>query len=253
MLLGVRDVTRRYSRDGNLGVDALRGTSFCVDRGEFVSIMGPSGSGKSTLLHLIGGLDRPSTGSIEIDGQPIESFNDNDLSAFRRRRLGFIFQFFNLLPTLTAIENVALPLLLDGKSMSSVAGRAQELLALMGLDSRMKHRPDQLSGGEMQRVAIARALVTDPLLILADEPTGNLDSKTGTVVLELLARIARERGNSIIMVTHDPRAASYGTRLIQLRDGRIESDQRVGSGESGESEIRSPLPGHAPAQPELRV
>jgi putative ABC transport system ATP-binding protein len=252
MLLNVRDVTRRYSRDGNLGVDALRGASFSIDRGEFVSIIGPSGSGKSTLLHLIGGLDRPSTGSIEIDGQPIQSFNDNDLSAFRRRRLGFVFQFFNLLPTLSAIENVALPLLLDGKSMSSVSGRAKELLALMGLDSRMNHRPDQLSGGEMQRVAIARALVTDPLLILADEPTGNLDSKTGTVVLELLARIARERGNSIVMVTHDPRAASYGTRLIQLRDGRIESDQRVESNrgtERGEPVIRAPQP----AAPELRV
>src|SRR4051812_12134134 len=126
--------------------------------------MGPSGSGKSTLLHLIGGLDRPSTGSIEIDGEPIQEFSDNDLSAFRRRRLGFVFQFFNLLPTLSAIENVALPLLLDGKSMSSVQNRASELLALMGLDSRKHHRPDQLSGGEMQRVAIARALVTDPLL-----------------------------------------------------------------------------------------
>jgi putative ABC transport system ATP-binding protein len=246
MLLDVREVTRRYTRDGNLGVDALKGASFTVDRGEFVSIMGPSGSGKSTLLHLIGGLDRPSAGSIRIDGQPIQSFSDNDLSAFRRRRLGFIFQFFNLLPTLSAIENVALPLLLDGKSMSSVSGRAKELLSLMGLDSRMNHRPDQLSGGEMQRVAIARALVTDPLLILADEPTGNLDSKTGTVVLELLARIARERGNSIIMVTHDPRAASYGTRLIQLRDGLIESDERVGS--SGETGIRAPQP-----EPEARV
>jgi putative ABC transport system ATP-binding protein len=189
--------------------------------------MGPSGSGKSTLLHLIGGLDRPTTGSIEIDGEPIQSFTDNELSAFRRRRLGFIFQFFNLLPTLTAIENVALPLLLDGKSMSSISGKASELLTLMGLGHRMHHRPDQLSGGEMQRVAICRALVTDPLLILADEPTGNLDTKTGTIVLELLAKIAKERGNSIVMVTHDPRAAGYGTRLIRLKDGLIESDAQV--------------------------
>jgi len=233
MLLEVRALTRRYTRSGDgkghdeLVVNALRGATFNVGRGEFVSVMGPSGSGKSTLLHLLGGLDRPSSGSIEIDGEPIQSFNDNELSAFRRRRLGFVFQFFNLLPTLSAIENVALPLLLDGKSMAQVGGKAEELLAMMGLGGRMHHRPDQLSGGEMQRVAICRALVTDPLLILADEPTGNLDTKTGTIVLELLAKIAKERGNSIIMVTHDPRAAGYGTRLIQLRDGLIESDAQV--------------------------
>ena len=233
MLLEVRGLTRRYARSGDgvsensLVVDALRDASFSVGRGEFVSIMGPSGSGKSTLLHLIGGLDRPTQGSIEIDGEPIQSFTDNELSAFRRRRLGFIFQFFNLLPTLTALENVALPLLLDGKSLASVSGKASELLELMGLSARMHHRPDQLSGGEMQRVAICRALVTDPLLILADEPTGNLDTKTGTIVLELLSKIAKERGNSIIMVTHDPRAASFGTRLIRLRDGLIESDAEV--------------------------
>ena len=223
MLLQTRQLKKVYSR-GHQTVEALRDVSVNVDRGQFVSIMGPSGSGKSTLLHLIGGLDRPSGGSVLLDGQAIESFSDDELSAFRRRRLGFIFQFFNLLPTLNALENVALPMLLDGKTMAEIQPKARELLVMMGLEKRMDHRPDQLSGGEMQRVAIARALVTDPLLILADEPTGNLDSKTGTTVLELLAQMVKERGHTILMVTHDPRAAAFGTRLIQLRDGVVESD-----------------------------
>jgi putative ABC transport system ATP-binding protein len=202
----------------------LRDVSLEVSRGQFVSIMGPSGSGKSTLMHLIGGLDRPTSGSVRLEGQAIESLSDDELSRFRRRKLGFIFQFFNLLPTLTAIENVALPLLLDGRPLREVEPRARELLALIGLERRTHHRPDQLSGGEMQRVAIARALVTNPLLILADEPTGNLDTATGTTVLELLRTMARERGHTILMVTHDPRAASFSDRLVRLRDGRIESD-----------------------------
>jgi putative ABC transport system ATP-binding protein len=222
-ILEARDIRKSYSR-GHQAVDALKGVSLSVERGQFVSIMGPSGSGKSTLMHIIGGLDRPSSGQVVLNGQGIETFSDDALSAFRRRRLGFIFQFFNLLPTLTAIENVGLPLLLDGKSMTDVAPKATDLLKMMGLGHRLDHRPDQLSGGEMQRVAIARALVTDPLLILADEPTGNLDTKTGTSVLELLAQMAKERQHTILMVTHDPRAASFGHRLVTLRDGLIESD-----------------------------
>jgi len=222
-LLETRSLTKSYTR-GHQAVDALKGVSITIDRGQFVSIMGPSGSGKSTLMHLIGGLDRPTSGQVLLDGQGIESFSDDQLSAFRRQRLGFIFQFFNLLPTLTALENVALPLLLDGKTMKDIAPKAQELLKMIGLPHRMDHRPDQLSGGEMQRVAIARALVTEPLLILADEPTGNLDTKTGVTVLELLARTVKERGHTLLMVTHDPRAASFGDRLITLRDGVIESD-----------------------------
>lgn len=223
MLLEVSDLRKNYSR-GHQQVEAVKGVSFGVDRGQFTSIMGPSGSGKSTLLHILGGLDRPTTGSVKIDGQEIKSFSDDQLSAFRRRRLGFIFQFFNLLPTLTAVENVCLPVLLDGRPLKEVAGKAEDLLKMMGLGKRMDHRPDQLSGGEMQRVAIARALITDPLLILADEPTGNLDTKTGTTVLELLSQMAKERQHTIIMVTHDPRAASFGDRLITMRDGLIESD-----------------------------
>jgi putative ABC transport system ATP-binding protein len=222
-ILEARDIRKSYNR-GHQAVDALKGVSLTIERGQFVSIMGPSGSGKSTLMHIVGGLDRATSGQVILDGQAIESFSDDALSAFRRQRLGFIFQFFNLLPTLTAIENVGLPLLLDGKSMRDVAPKATELLKMIGLGHRLDHRPDQLSGGEMQRVAIARALVTDPVLILADEPTGNLDSKTGTSVLELLSRMTRERNHTILMVTHDPRAASFGHRLVTLRDGLIESD-----------------------------
>lgn len=223
MLLEVSGLKKVFSR-GEESVEALRGVSLSLDRGEFASIMGPSGSGKSTLLHLLGGLDRPTGGSIQLDGQSIEGFNDAELSIFRRRKLGFIFQFFNLLPTLTAVENVALPLLLDGFAMREVEPKARELLSQIGMKHRMEHLPDQLSGGEMQRVAIARALVADPLLILADEPTGNLDSKTGTLVLEILAEMTRKGKNTVLMVTHDSRAASFGSRVITLRDGKIESD-----------------------------
>lgn len=220
---------RKNFNRGLSTVEALRGVDLTVEKGEFVSIMGPSGSGKSTLLHLIGGLDLPSSGEVLLNDEPIQKLDDDALSAFRRRKLGFIFQFFNLLPTLSALENVALPRLLDGETIAEVEPKARALLEQMGLGSRLKHRPDELSGGEMQRVAIARALVTDPILILADEPTGNLDSKTGESVLKLLSEMARVRGHTILMVTHDANAASYGTRLVRLRDGVIESDQKVAS------------------------
>jgi putative ABC transport system ATP-binding protein len=223
VLLQVQNLKKTYER-GQQKVEALRGVSFTLTGGEFVSIMGPSGSGKSTLLHMIGGLDRPTSGSVTIANQNIESYSDDQLSLFRRQKLGFIFQFFNLLPTLTALENVALPLLLDGKKLKDIAPKAQDLLKLIGLEERVTHRPDELSGGEMQRVAIARALITDPLLILADEPTGNLDSKSGSIVLGILSQMAQSRGHTILMVTHDLRAASYANRLIKMRDGMIESD-----------------------------
>ncbi len=226
MLVEAQNLRKIFSRGTNQ-VEALRGVDLSIQKGEFVSIMGPSGSGKSTLLHLIGGLDLPSSGEVRIEDASLRSMSDDALSTFRRRRLGFIFQFFNLLPTLSALENVALPRLLDGESISEVEPKAKALLEQMGLGSRMNHRPDQLSGGEMQRVAIARALVTDPILILADEPTGNLDSKTGESVLSLLSDMATKRGHTILMVTHDSNAASFGTRLVRLRDGEIESDTRV--------------------------
>jgi putative ABC transport system ATP-binding protein len=226
MLLKIENLQKSYTR-GEQAVHALDHVSLQIQAGEFVTIMGPSGSGKSTLLHLMGGLDRPTHGRVILNGQGIESLSDHELSLFRRNKLGFIFQFFNLLPTLTAIENVALPRLLGEEKMSNIEPKARELLTTMGLAERMHHRPDQLSGGEMQRVAIARALVSDPLLIFADEPTGNLDSKTGESILRFLQDMVIKRGHTIVMVTHDPNAARFGTRLIKLRDGKIESDQKI--------------------------
>jgi putative ABC transport system ATP-binding protein len=219
-LLETVDLSKTYWQ-GEQKVEALRGVSVSIERGEFICIMGPSGSGKSTLLHLIGGLDRPSGGVVRVEGVAYNDYSDGALSRFRRTRLGFIFQFFNLLPTLTALENVGLPLLLDGRSMAQVAPKARDLLGSIGLGHRVEHYPHQLSGGEMQRVAVARALVSDPLLVLADEPTGNLDTKTGTSILELLQKTVRERGQTLVMVTHDPRAAAYGTRVVHVQDGLI--------------------------------
>ncbi|MGZ3649982.1 MAG: ABC transporter ATP-binding protein [Bdellovibrionota bacterium] len=225
-VLEVKNLKKFYGHDSHL-VEALVDVSFSLERGQFTSLMGPSGGGKSSLLHLIGGLDRPSQGSVCINNKCLDNMTDNQLSAFRRQHLGFIFQFFYLLPTLTALENVALPCLIDGQSLTEVSPRAIELLSMIGLAHRIHHRPDQLSGGEMQRVAIARALVTDPLLIVADEPTGNLDSKTGALVLELLQTMARDQGHTILMATHDANAASYADRQITIRDGMIESDKRT--------------------------
>jgi putative ABC transport system ATP-binding protein len=189
--------------------------------------MGPSGSGKSTLLNLIGGLDQPSSGEIFIDGKPLHGISDDELTLIRRRRVGFIFQFFNLLPILTAEENVGLPLLLEGVPFSKVRPKAQALLRKVGLGERTGHRPEQLSGGEMQRVAIARALIASPAVLLADEPTGNLDTRTSTEIFQLMKGLHQE-GQTIVMVTHDPKAAAYGTRTVTLRDGGISEDSSSG-------------------------
>ncbi len=226
MHLEVKSLEKSYTR-GEETVQALKGINVTIPDGQFVSIMGPSGSGKSTLLHLMGGLDRPSSGEVILRGESIARMSDSELSLFRRQKLGFIFQFFNLLPTLTALENVCLPRLLGGESIKKVEPKAKELLSMMGLLQRMNHKPDQLSGGEMQRVAIARALVSDPLLILADEPTGNLDSKTGESILSLLREMSQKMGKTIVMVTHDPKAASFGNRLLRLRDGLLEADETL--------------------------
>ena len=204
-------------------VRALHDVSFRIEKGKFLSIMGPSGSGKSTLLNLIGGLDQPTSGEIFIDSRPLHGISDDELTLIRRRRIGFIFQFFNLLPILTAVENVGLPLLLEGTPFSRIKPKAVSLLEQVGLGARTEHRPEQLSGGEMQRVAIARALITDPAVLLADEPTGNLDSHTSEEIFMLLANL-NEKGQTIVMVTHDPKAAAYGTRLITLKDGRLSED-----------------------------
>ncbi len=213
-------VTKEYSM-GEVKVTALDGVDFRVEQGEFVAIMGPSGSGKSTLLHMLGGLDAPTSGEVILAGQPLSQLSDDQITRVRRQKVGFIFQFYNLLPTLTAAENVALPLLIDGKSAGAYQKRIDEALGLVGLKDRADHRPDQLSGGQQQRVAIARAFVTDPEIVLADEPTGNLDSRSGTAILELLRQTCRELNATIAMVTHDPRAASYASRVVFLKDGRI--------------------------------
>ncbi|HEX5019670.1 MAG TPA: ABC transporter ATP-binding protein [Candidatus Binatia bacterium] len=195
-----------------------------IAQGSFAVIMGPSGSGKSTLLHLIGGLDRPSSGDLLVDGRLIGQMADDQVTLFRRNKIGFVFQFFNLLPTLTALENVALPLVLDGRSKSEAENQAQALLKKVGLEQRKRHLPEELSGGEIQRVAMARALAFNPPLLLADEPTGNLDSNNGNAVLSLLRQISKEEGCTVVMVTHSEEAARYGDRRIYLRDGRIEKD-----------------------------
>lgn len=217
-ILQANQLTKRYAM-GELIVTALAGVSLNVRKGEFVAIMGPSGSGKSTLLHLLGGLDTASSGSIALAGQQLNRLNDDELTLLRRRKIGFIFQFFNLMPTLNAAENVGLPLLLDGKDLRTYQPKIANLLTLVGLGDRADHRPDQLSGGQQQRVAIARAFVNDPEIVLADEPTGNLDSRSGGAILELLRRTCSELGATIVMVTHDPRAASYADRVVFLKDG----------------------------------
>jgi putative ABC transport system ATP-binding protein len=212
---------RKQYRLGEHTVNALAGVDFLVEKGEFVAIMGPSGSGKSTLLHLLGGLDKPSDGEVTLADHRLSILNDNQATLVRRRNIGFVFQFFNLLPTLTAEENITLPLIIDGQDLRKYQARIAALLELVGLTDRRQHKPDQLSGGEQQRVAIARALVTEPAIVLADEPTGNLDSKTGTAIMELLRRSCDELGQTIIAVTHDPRAAAYADRVVFLRDGQV--------------------------------
>lgn len=211
-------------KQGNREITALAGVTLDVQKGEFVAIMGPSGSGKSTFLHLIGGLDRPTRGEVLVDGRIISQMSDGEVTLLRRRKIGFIFQFFNLLPTLTAVENVMLPLVLDGQAEGPTQARAGLLLKRVGLDDRRDHVPEELSGGEIQRLAIARALAFNPPILLADEPTGNLDSKTGEAVLELIRSINKEEGCTVVMVTHNREAAGLGDRIIYLKDGVVEKD-----------------------------
>jgi len=219
-VLRTENLTKIY-RMGEVEVIALNEVNFAVQRGEFVAIMGASGSGKSTLLHLLGGLDTPTHGEVYFDGQALSRLNDDQITLLRRQKIGFIFQFYNLLPTLNAIENVALPLMIDGQPVSQYQTKVQELLHLVKLQGRENHRPDQLSGGQQQRVAIARAFVNQPQVVLADEPTGNLDSRSGKAILELLQRVCKELCTTIVMVTHDPKAASYADRVVFLKDGEI--------------------------------
>jgi putative ABC transport system ATP-binding protein len=223
-MVELRGVTKRF--DGKRQVTALHGIDLVVPRGQMLSIVGPSGSGKSTLLNLVGGLDRPTSGEVVIDGQPLAGLADDGLTRVRRDKIGFIFQFFNLLPTLTSLENVALPLHLRGWSRRKTLARARELLDLVQLGHRLEHRPDELSGGERQRVAIARALSVYPPLLLADEPTGNLDSASGVEILALVRDLHERLGATVIVVTHDRSVAESCARTITLRDGVIVGDER---------------------------
>jgi putative ABC transport system ATP-binding protein len=226
-------VTKTY-RQGRRTVRAVRGVSLRVEAGEFVVIMGPSGSGKSTLMHLLGALDTPTSGRALFQGQDLQKLSDRQRSLLRRDRIGFVFQAFNLLPTLTAAENVALPLLLGGLGRSAAVKRAAAALERVGLSDRAEHFAEELSGGEMQRVAVARALVTGPEAVLCDEPTGNLDSATSRDVLALLRELPEAGKRSVVMVTHDPAAAAVGDRIVHIRDGLIDHD-----GERGASAPRS--------------
>lgn len=214
------DVCKNFQL-GDVEVKVLKNIHLSIENGEFVSLMGPSGSGKSTLLYLLGGLDKPSSGTVKVKNRQLSDMDDKDASQFRRREMGFIFQFYNLVPNLNIQDNIMLPVLLDGKSIGRYRGRMDEILETVGLLHRKKHTPRELSGGEQQRVAIARALMNDPDIILADEPVGNLDSKTGTEVMELFKKINTQQGKTILQVTHSMEMAGYGNRIIRLRDGKV--------------------------------
>ncbi len=206
---------------GELDIEVLKDINLSIESGEFVSIMGPSGSGKSTLLYLIGGLDKPTSGSVKIKGNELSEMKDKEQSIMRRRDIGFVFQFYNLIPNLSVEENVILPVLLDGKKLKDYRSKLDDILEVVGLADRRTHTPRELSGGQQQRVAIARALVNEPDIILADEPIGNLDTKTGTEVMQLLQKINREKKKTIVQVTHSKEAADYGNRIINVRDGKV--------------------------------
>ncbi len=213
-------LTKTYG-SGSTAVTALDHVSLTIKEGEFVAIMGPSGCGKSTLLHLLGGLDKPSEGHVLIGGHNLTDLNDDKLTELRRRKIGFIFQFFNLIPVLNSVENAALPVTLDGVKPADAKAKATEWLTRFGLADRLANRPDQLSGGQQQRVAVARALVAEPELILADEPTGNLDTRSSDEIAGLLRDVSKQYGRTVVMVTHDPRIAAYADRIIFLKDGKV--------------------------------
>jgi putative ABC transport system ATP-binding protein len=224
-VIELQDVTRVY-KIGEVETPALRGVNLTIEQGEFSAIVGPSGSGKTTMLQLMGCLDRPSTGTVHIDGQDVTQLKPNQRADLRKGTIGFVFQFFALIPGLTAYENVELPLLLTGEKGRERRERVNELLEAVGLSDRARHRPDQMSGGEQQRVAIARALATRPVLILADEPTANLDTDNGNQVMEIMQRLNAETGTTFVFATHDPRVIPFARRVVELRDGRVTENSR---------------------------
>ncbi len=224
-LLHLDGVTKDYPL-GTTVVKALRGVDLSIESGEIVAIMGPSGSGKSTLMHILGALDTPTGGAASLEGHDLQQLSEDELVTLRGKKVGFVFQTFNLIQALTAQQNVELPMIFLGMKKSARAERARALLEKVGLGERLEHRPNELSGGERQRVAIARALANDPEIILADEPTGNLDSETGATILELLKRLSIDEGKTMILITHDPDAAAIASRIVRLRDGRVVQEVR---------------------------
>jgi putative ABC transport system ATP-binding protein len=238
-LITVRDLEKTYAMEG-APVRALRGVTMGIQRGEFVAVVGPSGSGKSTFMHILGCLDRPTSGTYHLDGSDVSRLSDDDLSAIRNRQIGFVFQGFNLLARTSAVENVELPLLYAHHTRIAPAerrARAMRALAAVGLADRSDHHPNQLSGGQQQRVAIARALLNDPAILLADEPTGNLDSRTSIEIMEIFQRLNVERGITIVLITHEPQVAEYGSRIIRFTDGSVVSDQLNTAHRAASSEL----------------
>ena len=256
-VISVRDLTKTYTV-GEHVVRALRGVSLDVEAGEFISVTGPSGSGKSTFMHIVGAFDRPTAGSYVLDGRDVSQLSKDELARVRNKKIGFVFQGFNLLSRTSALDNVELPLLYDATSGLKAADRhkkAKDVLALVGLGDRADHFPNQLSGGQQQRVAIARALITDPAIILADEPTGNLDTRTSIEVMDIFQRLNRERGITVMLITHEMDIAEYGTRIIRFRDGKIVSDQPVATRRDAAHELAALPPPEAddPAAPAAGV
>ncbi len=235
-LVQTENLSKVYG-SGDTAVTALDNINVKVDAGEFVAVMGPSGCGKSTLLHLLGGLDRPTSGKVLIENVSLGNLSDDKLTELRRRKIGFVFQFFNLIPVLDAVENAALPMTLDGADAKKANTRACDWLTRVGLEKRLHNRPDQLSGGQQQRVAIARALVAEPALVLADEPTGNLDTRAADEIAGLLRQVAEEWGRSVVMVTHDPRIAAYSDRIVFLKDGTIVDETRLHTKDGQDAEM----------------
>jgi putative ABC transport system ATP-binding protein len=239
-VISVRDLTKTY-QVGDIEVRALRGASLDVHPGEFVCVTGPSGSGKSTFMHIIGCLDRPTSGQYFLDGRDVSKLSKDELAAVRNKKIGFVFQGFNLLSRTTALDNVELPLLYDGGSRMKTAERhrrAKEVLEIVGLGQRMDHYPNQLSGGQQQRVAIARALINEPAILLADEPTGNLDTRTSVEVMDIFQRLNIERGITVVLITHEMDIAEHGTRLVRFRDGKIQLDEQVANRRIAAEELK---------------
>jgi putative ABC transport system ATP-binding protein len=225
-VIQLEDVTRNY-QVGEVETPALRGLTLTIEEGEFTAIVGPSGSGKTTVLQMMGCLDRPTSGTVQVKGQDVNHLNDNQRADLRKGTIGFIFQFFALIPVLTAYENIELPLLLTGNGSQARRARVNELLEAVGLSQRAHHRPDQLSGGEKQRVAVARALAVNPVLVLADEPTANLDTENGNQVMEIMQRLNEETHTTFVFATHDPRVMPFARRVVTLRDGRVADNSQT--------------------------